>query len=103
MTIITFTLCRSISRQTSCGSNRRVSTTVSPPNSAPSVATCAAPWISGAEHSRTSPADSCPRRDCSHSSASTSPVMKSMPPPSVRQMSSCRHMTPLGRPVVPPV
>ena len=36
-------------------------------------------------------------------SSSGSPVMKSMPPPSTRQKSSWRHMTPFGKPVVPPV
>ena len=76
---------------------------MSPPNSAASIATCAAPWISGAAVSRTIPPDSSPLRDCSHSSVSGTPVRKSMPPASVRQMSSWRHMTPLGYPVVPPV
>ncbi len=68
-----------------------------------SVATIAAPWMSGAGAMRTMPSLSAPWRDCAHSSSSGSPVMKSMPPPSVRQMSSWRHMTPFGCPVVPPV
>jgi hypothetical protein len=36
-------------------------------------------------------------------SSRASPVMKSMPPPSTRQKSTWRHMTPFGYPVVPPV
>ena len=38
-----------------------------------------------------------------NSFSSGSPVTKLMPPPSVRQTSSCRHITPFGMPVVPPV
>jgi len=91
-----FTLYRSIARQTSCASNRGASTTVSPENSAASIATWAAPWMSGAAVSRTTPLDSRPLRDCSHSSASGTPVRKSMPPARVRHRSSCRHMTPFG-------
>ncbi len=71
-------------------------TTVSPENSAASVATWALPWMSGAAQSRTNSPLSRPLRDCAHSSASGSLVRKSMPPASVRQMSSWRHITPFG-------
>ena len=91
----TLTLCRSTARQISCGSNRGTSTTVSPLNKPASAATWALPWMSGAAHSLTR-APPCPRRDCSHSSASGVPVAKSIPPARVRQMSSWRHMTPFG-------
>ena len=63
-------------------------TAVSPPNRVASVATMAAPWMSGAGAIRTMPSPSAPARDCAHSSGSRSPEMKSMPPASVRQMSS---------------
>ena len=76
---------------------------VSPANRPASAATCALPWMSGAAQSLTNSPFSRPLRDCAHSSGSGSPVMKSMPPPSVRQMSSWRHITPFGYPVVPPV
>ncbi len=76
---------------------------VSPANSPAIAAHCALPWMSGAAQNFTSPLPAAPRLDCSHSSGSGSPVMKSMPPPSVRQMSSCRQSTPFGYPVVPPV
>ena len=52
---IRLTLYRSIARQTSCASKCGGSTTVSPENSAASMATWAAPWMSGAAVSRTSP------------------------------------------------
>ena len=103
MTESTLTWCRCTASQTACGSNFGKITAVSPPNRHPSVATMAAPWMSGAGAMRTMPSSPAPARDCAHSSASGSPVMKSMPPPSVRQMSSWRHMTPFGCPVVPPV
>ncbi len=103
----TLTLCRCTAAQIASGSNFGMITAVSPPNRQASVATMAAPWMSGAGAMRTMPrpsmAPSAPWRDCAHSSSSGSPVMKSMPPPSVRQMSSWRHMTPFGCPVVPPV
>ena len=62
---------------------------------------CAPPCMSGLSGSVMS-ASSSAFLDWSYSS-SGSPVMKSMPPPSTRQKSSWRHMTPLGNPVVPPV
>ena len=93
----TLTRCRWTARQTSCGSNCGTNTTVSPLNRPGSVPHCALPWISGAVVSRTIPAGpAVPRRICSHSSGRRSPVVKSMPPPSVRQTSSCRQSTPFG-------
>ncbi len=103
MSTMTLTPRRCTTRQTSSGSNRLVSTTVSPPNSSASAAHCALPWMSGARHSRTIPPISWPRLTCAHSSGTGMPVMKSMPPPSTRHTSSCRHSTPFGYPVVPPV
>ena len=99
----TLTWCRCTAAQIACGSNFGMITAVSPTNRQASVATMAAPWMSGAGAIRTMPSPPAPARDCAHSSSSRSPVRKSMPPPSVRQMSSCRHMTPFGWPVVPPV
>ncbi len=103
MTDSVLTRCFSTAAQSASGSNFGMITAVSPANRQPSVATMAAPWMSGAGAIRTRAVPSAPLRDWAHSSASGSPVRKSMPPASVRQMSSCRHMTPLGYPVVPPV
>ena len=85
-----------MARQISQASKAGSSTMVSPANSPASAATCALPWMSGAAQSLTNSPVSSPLRDCAHSSGSGSPVMKSMPPPSVRQMSSWRHITPFG-------
>lgn len=51
----TWTFSLSITRQISAGSNLGTSTTVLPLNNAPSMAHCAAPWISGGRHSLMSP------------------------------------------------
>ena len=37
------------------------------------------------------------------SSSTRMPLSASMPPPNAMKTSSCRHITPLGMPVVPPV
>ena len=69
-----------------------------------SVAIWAAPCISGGITQKTSPvslAAACSARVCSL--ATRSLVRASMPCPSAKKMSSLRHTTPLGMPVVPPV
>ena len=59
--------------------------------------------MNGGMGNLTSCPPSAPTRARCHSSVTGSLVCQSMPPPSTRQMSSCRHTTPLGLPVVPPV
>ena len=55
MTESTLTWCRCTASQTACGSNFGKITAVSPPNRHASVATMAAPWMSGAGAMRTMP------------------------------------------------
>ena len=88
---------------TRCGSNFGRITLVRPFMSPPRVPHCAAPCMSGAS-TRVAPGSAALASfDSLYSSSMRSPVTKSMPPPRVRHTSSCRHITPFGKPVVPPV
>ncbi len=89
-------------RQTSSGSNFGASRVRWPPKRCISIAAWAPPCISGLSGKVTIGSLLSACLDWLYSS-SRSPVMKSMPPPSTRQKSSWRHITPLGKPVVPPV
>ena len=90
--------------QTSSPSNFRCRTVALPRNHWLSVAICAAPCMSGGITRKTiwpSDAAACSARE--NSEATRSPVTASMPWARPKKMSSERHMTPFGMPVVPPV
>jgi hypothetical protein len=96
--------CCSIAFHTSSASNFGISTNVLPLNRLPNVPHCAAPCMSGAiTMPRPSSVDAAAALLNVRSSAYFSPVSKEIPPPRTRMTSSCRHTTPLGIPVVPPV
>ena len=79
-----FTLCFSTVRHTCSASNSGASTLVCPANSAIQVADWVAPWIIGGIANRTIGGAATAWRACSYSSATNSPVAKSVPPRSTR-------------------
>ncbi len=100
----TFTFSRSISFQICSASNFESSTVVSPWIKPRMVDTWPAPCISGAA-GRLTPGVvlSTARSDSTSGRSIFSLLWASMPPHSAKKMSSCRHITPFGMPVVPPV
>jgi hypothetical protein len=100
-----FTLSRSTSDQISCASSRRdVASTTLPPLCRPIIAAqCPLPCISGATGSVAGGAV----RAIAFVPISSGAVIggpPGLPPCSpAKKTSSCRHMTPFGMPVVPPV
>ncbi len=93
---------RSMICQTRWGSNLGSRMVRWPAKRCISIAAWAPPCIKGLSGKVTIGSPSAAWRDWSYSS-SRSPVMKSIPPPRTRQKSSWRHITPFGKPVVPPV
>ena len=98
---IIWTFSRSTISQVRTGSNLGSRMVTWPAKRCMSSDAWAPPCISGLSGRVMSPSPAA-CLDWSYSSSGT-PVMKSMPPPSTRQKSSWRHITPLGKPVVPPV
>ena len=99
-----FTPCSWNVSHTPSALNWRTITSVDPRNHWLSVAICAAPCMSGGMMQNTSGvslAAACSERK--YSFGTRSPVVASMPWPSAKKMSSLRHITPFGMPVVPPV
>ena len=95
----------SMSSQALAGSNdpAGVITTFPPPNRAWNDAQCALTCMSGGVTSMWRPCSGTRPASCSARSIGPSSVLGSPPPIEAKKMSSCRHITPLGRPVVPPV
>ena len=104
-TVMTFVFVRAAICSTSTGSNDpgRGITTVPPPKSAMNAAQCALTCMRGGVTSCTAPNSGMRLTIWSGAEIGPSKVVGSPPPIDAKKMSSWRHITPLGMPVVPPV
>ncbi len=90
-------------RSTSSGTNLRWITTRCPKLKPMKAVSVEVPCISGAVGKKVIPAPPAATRSASSSGFFTGSPVGAPPPRPAKNRSSCRHMTPFGMPVVPPV
>ena len=101
--MIMLTFSSPTSSHTRSGTKRATSTALLPVKLPPITLHCVAPCMSGAMGRLVVGPDCNPRSTSPPGEVMRSPVTGLSPPPRAKSTSSCRHTTPLGMPVVPPV